>query len=80
MERTYMTEKEFLQLRIGTVVSDRWQPGAYFVIYDDDQLGTAYRGKKYTVYGARQMDCDKNFVRIDIGNCQFWRIEGKMTG
>ena len=76
MEVTYMTENEFLQLEIGIVVSNRWQADTYFNIYDTDQMGTAYRGKKYIVYGARQMDCDKNFVRIDIGNCQFWRILG----
>ena len=30
------------------------------------------------VYGAKQIDCDINFVRINIGNCQFWNIEGKV--
>lgn len=49
------------------------------MIYDTDQMGTAYRGKKYIVYGARQTDHDKNLARIDIGNCQFWRVEGITT-
>ena len=31
------------------------------------------------LYGARQMDHDKNLARIDIGNCQFWRVEGITT-
>lgn len=74
----YMTEYEFLQLEIDAVVSKRWQKDAYFIIYDTDQMSTAYRGKKYLVYGARQLDCGKNFARIDIGNCQFWNIEGKL--
>ncbi len=73
-----MTENEFLRLGIGTVVSNRWQADIYFVIYNTDEMGTAYRGKKYLVYGAKQMDCGKNFVRIDIDNCQFWKIEGKI--
>lgn len=50
-----------------------------YTFYDTDQMGTAYRGKKYIVYGARQMDHDKNLARIDIGNCQFWRVEGITT-
>lgn len=74
-----MTENEFLQLKIGTVVSNKWRKNTYFMIYDTDQMGTAYRGKKYIVYGARQMDHDKNLARIDIGNCQFWRVEGITT-
>ncbi len=72
-----MTEYEFLQLEIGTVVSNRFDPDTYFIVYDTDEMGTAYRGKKHLVYGIRQMDCDKNFARIDIGNCQFWKVEGK---
>ena len=74
----YMTEKEFFQLEVGTVISNIWKTDTYFVIYDTDQMGTAYKGRKYIVYGARQMDYDKNFARIDIHNCQFWRIEGKI--
>ena len=74
-----MTENEFLQLKIGTVVSNKWKKNTHFMIYDTDQMGTAYRGKKYIVYGARQMDHDKNLARIDIGSCQFWRVEGIAT-
>ena len=74
-----MTENEFLQLKIGTVASNKWKKNTYFMIYDTDQMGTAYRGEKYIVYGARQMDHDKNLARIDIGNCQFWRVEGKQV-
>jgi len=75
-----MTENEFLRLEIGTVVSDRFKKGTYFVVYDIDQMGTAYKGKKYRVYGAKGIDCDTNIarIRIDIGNCQFWNIEGKI--
>ena len=72
-----MTQNEFLQLEIGTVVSARFETDTYFIIYDADQMGTAYKGKKYRVYGARQIDYDKKFARIDINNCQFWKIEGK---
>ena len=57
----------------------KWKKNTHFMIYDTDQMGTAYRGKKYIVYGARQMDHDKNLARIDIGNCQFWRVEGITT-
>lgn len=74
-----MTESEFMRLKIGTVISNRFQKGLYFVIYDTDQIGTAYRGEKYRIYGAKQMDCDTCFVRISIGNCQFWKIEGKTS-
>lgn len=74
-----MTESEFLQLKIDTVISNRFQKGIYFVIYDADQMGTAYRGERYRIYGARQMDCDTQFVRISIGNCPFWKIEGKIS-
>ena len=62
-----MTENEFLQLKIGTVVSNKWKKNTHFMIYE------------YIVYGARQMDHDKNLARIDIGNCQFWRVEGITT-
>lgn len=72
-----MTENEFLRLELGTVVSNRFDEEAFFVIYDTDQMGTAYRGKRYRVYGAKQIDGNMNFARIDIDNCQFWRIEGK---
>ena len=44
-----MTENEFLQLKIGTVVSNKWKKNTHFMIYDTDQMGTAYRGKKYIV-------------------------------
>lgn len=40
-----MTENEFLQLKIGTVVSNKWKKNTHFMIYDTDQMGTAYRGK-----------------------------------
>lgn len=73
-----MTENEFVRLEIGTVVSDRFHENILFVIYDTDQMGTAYKGKKYRVYGARQIDCDMNFIRISIGNCQYWKVEGKI--
>jgi hypothetical protein len=42
-------------------------------------MGTAYRGEKYRIYGARQMDHDKGFARISIENCRFWKIEGKIS-
>lgn len=71
-----MTQKEFLQLETGMVVSNRFNHGVYFEIYDIDQMGTAYRGKRYRVYGAKQMNCDTHFARIDADNCQFWNIEG----
>ncbi|MCM1101833.1 MAG: hypothetical protein NC079_09140 [Clostridium sp.] len=73
-----MMENEFLRLESGTVVSERFNENTFFVIYDTDELGTAYKGKRYRVYGAKQMDCDTNFARIDINNCQFWKIEGKV--
>lgn len=73
-----MTQKEFLQLEIGMVVSNRFDQGVYFEIFDIDQMGTAHRGKRYRVYGAKQMDCDTHFARIDINNCQFWNIDGAL--
>lgn len=77
-EIAYMTEQEFLRLGIGTVVSGRLKENIYFVIDDIDQLGTAYKGKKYVVYGAKQIDCETNYIRIDIGNCKLWKIEGRI--
>ena len=41
-----MTENEFLQLKIGTVASNKWKKNTYFMIYDTDQMGTAYRGEE----------------------------------
>lgn len=73
-----MTEQEFLQLQIGTVVSGRFHREDYFEIYSTDEMGTAYKGKRYRIYGARQIDRDTNFARISIHNCQFWSIEGRM--
>ncbi len=73
-----MTKKEFLELKLDTVISARFNEGVYFVIYDTDQMGTAYRGEEYRIYGAKQIDCDTHTVRISINNCQFWKIEGKM--
>lgn len=65
-----MTENEFFQLEIGKDI--------YFVIYDTDQMGMAFKGKKHRVYGAKQIDCNTNFVRISINNYQFWNVEGKI--
>ena len=73
-----MTENEFLKLEIGTVISEKSRESIYFVIYDIDQMCTAYRGKKYRVYGAKQIDCDTHFVRISISNYLFWNIQGKV--
>ena len=77
-EIAYMTENEFLRLEIGTVISDRFKENIYFVIDDIDQMGTAYKGRKYIVYGAKQIDCETNYARIDIHNCKFWKIEGRI--
>ena len=44
-----MTESEFLHLEIGTVISDRFKENRYFIIDDIDQMGTAYKGRKYIV-------------------------------
>ena len=41
-------------------------------------MGTAYKGRKYIVYGAKQIDCETNYARIDIDNCKFWKIEGRI--
>ncbi|MCM1325500.1 MAG: hypothetical protein NC094_00170 [Bacteroidales bacterium] len=73
-----MTENEFLHLEIGTVVSSRFDEENFFVIYDTDQMGTEYGGKRARVYGAKQIDGNMKSARIDIGNCQFWKIEGRM--
>ena len=73
-----MTENEFLRLEINTVLSYRFNEGTFFMIYDTDEMGTAYKGKRYRVYGAKQIDCETNFARIDINNCHFWKIEGKL--
>lgn len=59
-EIAYMTENEFLRLEIGTVISDRFKENIYFVIDDIDQMDTAYKGRKYIVYGAKQIDCETN--------------------
>ena len=48
-EIAYMTESEFLHLEIGTVISDRFKENRYFIIDDIDQMGTAYKGRKYIV-------------------------------
>ena len=77
-EIAYMTESEFLHLEIGTVISDRFKENRYFIIDDIDQMGTAYKGRKYIVYGAKQIDCETNYARIDIDNCKFWKIEGRI--
>lgn len=74
-----MTENEFLRLKIGTVVSVRSvgsKEKRYFVIYDTDQMGSAYRGQKYTVYGAKELDCEGSYTRIDRRNCKDWEIAG----
>ncbi|MDE5951125.1 MAG: hypothetical protein K2H12_06065 [Acetatifactor sp.] len=72
-----MTENEFLKLEIGTVIFEKSKEDTYFIIYDTDQMGTAYRGNKYRVYGAKQIDCDTHFVRISISNYPFWDIKEK---
>ena len=77
-EIAYMTENEFLRLEIGAVISDRFKENIYFVIDDIDQMDTAYKGRKYIVYGAKQIDCETNYARIDIDNCKFWKIEGRI--
>ncbi len=74
-----MTENDFLHLKPGTVISDRFDKNIYFVIFDTDEMGTAYKGNKYRVYGAKQIDCDTNLIRISLSNYQFWEIEGKIT-
>ena len=60
-----MTENEFLRLGIGTVVSNRWQADIYFVIYNTDEMGTAYRGKNIWIWcqtnGLRQKFCKNRY-------------------
>lgn len=74
----HLTENEFLRLGLGTIVSSRFNKNVYFIIDDTDQIGTAYKGKRHIIYGAKQIGCETNYARIDIGNCNFWKIEGQM--
>lgn len=74
-EGQYMTEQEFLHLRTGTVIFDRFHENEKYIIYGTDEMGTAYKGNHHRVYGARQLGNDDHFVRIDLQNCQFWTVD-----
>lgn len=75
-----MTEREFLKLKIGAVVSRPSPKNELFVIYDDDQFGDSFKGDRYRVFGGKQIDTDNpKYIRIDIRNCMFWTIEGHMS-
>lgn len=70
-----MTRYEFLRLKIGTVVENRLYEGEYYVIYGDDEMGSAYLGENFRVYGAKGVeDYNNKYVRIDIQNCSSWDI------
>ncbi len=72
-----MTEKEFLRLGICSVVSNK--KGRLFVIYDDDVMGSAHRGREHAVYAAEALEGGlPSNIRIDKGNYVFYSIEGKM--
>ncbi len=72
-----MDENEFLRLKIGTVVGNR--NSRFFVIYDDDHMGTAHLGKERTVYAASSIEKGSaETIRIDSANAQFWDIAGYM--
>ena len=80
-----MTEQEFLRLCRGTVVTDgasalrREKEPRYFVIYDEDVMGSAHRGKEHAVYAAEQFDSEDHVsIRIDRQNARFWEIAGHM--
>ena len=81
-----MTEQEFLRLRRGTVVTDsgsplyREQETRYFVIYDEDVMGSAHRGREHAVYAAGQFEPEASHgsIRIDCQNARFWEIAGFM--
>lgn len=74
-----MDNREFLNLKIGTVILNRFDKSKYFVIYDNDQMGSKYKGKEYAVYGAKEINSDKpDYIRIDKNNAKFWLIKGKI--
>lgn len=73
-----MTEQEFLHLASGMVVAERFDSDVCYVIEDEDQMGTAYKGKPYRVYGARRL-ANGQMIRISLSNCQFWQIVGKVV-
>lgn len=51
----------------------------YFVVYDEDVMGSANRGKEHAVYAAEQFDSDDHGnIRIDRQNARFWEIADHM--
>lgn len=71
-----MSEKEFLQLKVNTVVSlKRETPQTYYVIFDDDIMGSSHKGNAFKVFGAKELD-GINYIRISSSNYQFYNIEG----
>ncbi len=74
-----MTEQEFLRLRRGTVLTDRKNEVRYFVIYDEDVMGSLHRGRIFAVYAAEQFGSEDHCnIRIDCQNARFWEIAGHM--
>ncbi len=70
-----MTEYEFEQIKIRTVVSNRSNSQEMFEIFDLDVFG---RDSK--VHMGIQLNVDNpRYMRLDTANCKFWDIVGRMV-
>ena len=72
-----MTEEEFIWLRCGIVISDRFDKNKYYVIDSESVFGCEPTNNEDVVYGAKELD-GYSYIRIDKNNAQFWKIEGEI--
>ena len=69
-----MTIQEFMNLKIDDIVSPRFQENGCFRIDDTEVFGE----KPKVCSGIQIVSVEQRYIRIDIGNCGFWNLVGRI--
>lgn len=72
-----MTDEEFLRLKIGTVVSWRFDKDTYYVVNQEDIFGNGNYTLDRMTFGARELGGMRQ-IRISKNNASYWSVQGRI--
>ncbi|MFR4978914.1 MAG: hypothetical protein ACLUDG_08305 [Butyricicoccus sp.] len=72
-----MTDEEFFRLKVGTVVSCRFDKDTYYVVNQEDVFGNGNDIPDKRIFGARELDGARQ-IRISKNNAKYWSVQGRI--
>lgn len=72
-----MTDEEFFRLKVGIVVSCRFDKETYYVVNQEDVFGNGNYVPDKMIFGARELDGARQ-IRISKNNAQYWSVQGRI--